>query len=126
MSLQHHNSKASILWHSAFFMVQLSHLYITIGKTITLTIWTFVSKVMSLLFNMVSKFVIDFLQDLVVESPCSPRDSQESSPTPQFKSFNSSALSLLYGPTLTSIHDYWKNYSLDYMDLCRQSDISAF
>ena len=48
-----------------------------------------------------------------VGSPCSPRDSQESSPTPQFKNINSSALSFLYGPTLTSIHDYWKNHSLD-------------
>ena len=45
--------------------------------------------------------------------PCSPRDSQESSPTPQFKSINSSMLSFLYGPTLTSIHDYWKNHSFD-------------
>ena len=46
-------------------------------------------------------------------SPCSPRDSQESSPTPQFKSINSLALSFLYSPTLTSIHDYWKNHSFD-------------
>ena len=46
-------------------------------------------------------------------SPCSPRDSQESSPTPQFKNINSSALSFLHSPTLTSIHDYWKNHSLD-------------
>ena len=59
--LQHHNSKASILWHSAFFMVQLSHLYMTTGKTIALTRWTFVGKVMSLLFNMLSKLVITFL-----------------------------------------------------------------
>ena len=51
--LQHHSSKASILLHSAFFMVQLSHLFMTIGKTIALTIWTFISKVMSLLFNTV-------------------------------------------------------------------------
>ena len=51
--LQHHSSKASILQHSAFFTVQLSHLYMTTGKTIALTIWTFVSKVMSLLFNTV-------------------------------------------------------------------------
>ncbi|XDC50180.1 hypothetical protein R6Z07M_001362 [Ovis aries] len=49
--LQHHSSKASILWHSAFFMVQLSHPYMTIGKTIALIMWTFVCKVMSLLFN---------------------------------------------------------------------------
>ena len=51
------------------------------------------------------------------------RDSQESSPTPQFKSINSLALSLLYGPTLTSIHDYWKNHSLDYTDHCRQRSL---
>ena len=49
----------------------------------------------------------------LVGSPCGPRDSQESSPTPQYKSINSSALSFLYGPTLTSIHDLWKNHSLD-------------
>ena len=49
--LQHHSLKASILWHSAFFMVQLSHPYITPGKTIALTTWTFVSKEMSMLFN---------------------------------------------------------------------------
>ena len=48
-----------------------------------------------------------------IGSPCSPRDSQESSPTPQFKSINSSALSFLYSPTLTSIHNHWKNHSLD-------------
>ena len=59
--LQHHSSKASILQHSAFFMVQLSHLYMTNGKTIALTKWTFVSKVMSLLFNMLSRLVITFL-----------------------------------------------------------------
>ena len=54
-----------------------------------------------------------FLQDGLVGSPCSPRDSQESSPTPQFKSINSSVLSFLHSPTLTSIHDHWKNHSLD-------------
>ena len=53
------------------------------------------------------------LQNGLVGSPCRPRDSQESSPTPQFKSINSSALSLLYSPTLTSIHDHRKNHSLD-------------
>ena len=58
--LQHHSSKASVLWCSAFFMVQLSHLYMAIGKTIALTIGTFVSKVTSLLFNMLSRFVITF------------------------------------------------------------------
>ena len=59
--LQHHNSKASVLRCSAFFMVQLSHPYMTAGKTIALTIQTFVGKVMSLLFNMLPRFVIAFL-----------------------------------------------------------------
>ena len=59
--LQHHSSKASILWHSAFFIVQLSHPYMTTGKTIALTRWTFVDKVMSLLFNMLSRLVTSFL-----------------------------------------------------------------
>ena len=59
--LQHHSSKASILQCSAFFMVQLSHAYMTTGKSIALTRWTFVGKVMSLLFNMKSRFVITFL-----------------------------------------------------------------
>ena len=59
--LQHHSSKASILRHSAFFIVQLSHPYMTTGKTIALTRWTFVGKVMSLLFNMLSRLVITFL-----------------------------------------------------------------
>ena len=59
--LQHHSSKTSILWHSAFFMVQLSHPYMTTGKAIALTRWTFVGKVKSLLFNMLSRLVITFL-----------------------------------------------------------------
>ena len=63
-------------------------------------------------------FRTDFLKDWPVWSLCCPRDSQESSPTPQLKSINSLVLSLFYGPTLTSIHDYWKNQSFDSMDLC--------
>ena len=63
---QHHSSKASILLHSAFFIPQLSHPYITTGKTIALTRWTFVGKVMSLLFNMLSRLVIA----LVPRSKC--------------------------------------------------------
>ena len=59
--LQHHSSKASILQHSAFPTVQLSHPYMTTGKTIALTRWTFVDKVMSMLFNMLSRLVIAFL-----------------------------------------------------------------
>ena len=59
--LQHHSLKASILWCSAFFIVQLEHTYVTTGKTIALTRWTFVGKVMSLLFNMLSRLNIAFL-----------------------------------------------------------------
>ena len=58
---QHHSSKASILWRSAFFIVQLSHPYMTTGKIVSLTRWTFVGKVMSLLFNMQSRLVVTFL-----------------------------------------------------------------
>uniref|UniRef100_A0AC11EK37 Uncharacterized protein n=1 Tax=Ovis aries TaxID=9940 RepID=A0AC11EK37_SHEEP len=59
--LQHHSSKASVLQHSAFFTVQLSHPYMTAGKTIALTRWNIVDRVMSLLFNMLSRLVITFL-----------------------------------------------------------------
>ena len=74
--LQYHSSEASFLWHSAFFMVQLSHLDMTTGKTIALTRWTFVNKVMSLLFNMLSRLIIAFLprnKHLLIswlQSPC--------------------------------------------------------
>ena len=86
--LQHHSSKASILWHSAFFMVQLSNPYMTTGKTIALTRWTFVSKVMSLLFNVLSRFVIAFLPrnssvqfiHSVVSDSLQPHESQHASP----------------------------------------------
>ena len=66
-------------------------------------------------------FRIDWFDLLAVQ-----RDSQESSLAQQFESIYSSALSLLYGPTLTSIHDYWKNHSFDLTDLCLQSNVSAF
>ena len=66
-------------------------------------------------------FRMDWLDLLAVQG-----DSQESSPTPQFKSINSSVLSLLHSPTLTSIHDHRKNHSLDWMNLCWQSNVSAF
>ena len=59
-------------------------------------------------------------------NPCCPRDYQESSPTPQFKSISSFMLTFLYSPTLTSIHGYWKNHSFDYMDFCWLSNVSAF
>ena len=59
-------------------------------------------------------------------SPCSPRDSQVSCPTPQFKTINSSLLTILYGATVTSIHDNWKNHSFDYTELFQQSNVSTF
>ena len=70
--LQHHSSKASILRHSAFFVVQLSHSYMTTGKTIALTRWTFVGKVMSLLFNMLSKLVLNLLLVFLVSPKMAP------------------------------------------------------
>ena len=73
--LQHHSSKASILWCSAFFIVQLSHMYMTTGKTIALTRWTFVGKVMSLLLKMLSRLVLTFLprsKHLSISWPQSP------------------------------------------------------
>ena len=84
--LQYHTSKASILWHSAFFTLQLSHPYMTTGKTVSLTRWTFVGKVVSLLFNMLSRLVITFLPKskhlliswlqslsvVILELPCPP------------------------------------------------------
>ena len=71
-------------------------------------------------------FRIDLLEDWLLGSPWSPRDSQESSPTPQLKSISSSVLSFLYGPTLRFIHDYWKNHSFEDTNLCWQSNVSAF
>ena len=68
----------------------------------------------------------DLLWDGLIGSPCSPRDPQESSPTPQFKSVNSLTLSLLHSPALTSIHDHWKNHSPDQTAPCCQSNVSAF
>ena len=70
---QHHSSKATILWRSAFFTVQLSHPYMTTGKTVALTRWTFIGKVISLLFNMLSRLFITFLprsKRLLMQSPC--------------------------------------------------------
>ena len=71
-------------------------------------------------------FRLDFLEDWLVWFPCCPRNSQESSLASQFENINSSALRFLYGPTFTLLHDYWKNHSFEYMDLCQHSDVSAF
>ena len=86
-----------------------------------------VAKVLELHFNISSSNeysgLISFRTDW---SPCSPRDSQESSLAPQFASINSLVLSLLYGSTLTSVYDYWKNHSFEHTDLRQQSDASTF
>ena len=79
--------------------------------------WFFTSGGQSIGASVLASVLPMNIQDWLVWS-CRPRDSQESSPTPLFKSINSLTLSLLYGPTLTSIHDYWKNHSFDYTDLC--------
>ena len=71
-------------------------------------------------------FRVDLPSDWLVWSPCCPGGFQESSPTPWFKGINSLAFCLLYGPPLTTVCDHWEDYSLGYMDLCRQSNISAF
>ena len=76
--------------------------------------------------GLISDIQTDFIQDGLVGSPCSPKDSQKSSPTPQFKSINSSVLSFLYSLTFASIHDYWKNHSFDKTGLCWQSNVSTF
>ena len=89
-----------------------------------------VAKVLELQFQHHRSFqgivTVDFPKDWLVWCPCYPRDSQESSPASQFESINSLALSLLYGPALTPIHDHWKNHSFDDMDLCWQRNVSSF
>ena len=105
--LQHHNSKQSILWHSAFFTVQLSHPYMTTGKTITFTRWTFVSKVMSLLFNMLSMLVIIFLprsKHLLISWLQSP--SAVILEPPKIKSDTVSTFSVFFFFFLKSVHWY--------------------
>ena len=82
--------------------------------------WSFNFKSPSSEYSGLISFRINWLDLLAVQG------TQESSPTPQFKSISSSVLSLLYGPTLTSLHGYRKKYSFDYTDFCQQSDISAF
>ena len=112
--LQHHSSKASILWHSAFLMVQLSHPYMTLGKTIALTRQTFVGKIMSLLFNVLSRFVIAFLprskgllisslhspSAVILEPPKIKSHPVLCNPTPGF-------LVLYYLPKFAQIHVHW-------------------
>ena len=83
--------------------------------------WNLSFSISSSRMNIQGSFRMDWF-DLLEGSPW---DSQESSPAPQFESINSSVLSLLYGTALTSVHDYWKNHSFDYMDICWQSQVFA-
>ena len=114
----------------------MSRLFFTLSQHQALFQWvgsSLVAKVLELQLQHQSSqwiFRVDFLnihwKDWLVWSSCCPRDSQKSFPAPQFQSINSSAFSLLFGPTLTSVHYYWKNHSFDYMDLCQQSAVYAF
>ena len=89
--------------------IQMSQLFASGGQSIGVSTSTSVLPIHS---------KTDFLYYGKFESPCNPRDSQESPPTPQFKGINSSVLSFLYSTSLTSIHDYWENHSLDWTELC--------
>ena len=104
--LQHHGSKSSVLLCSAFFIVQLSHPYMTTGKTIALTRQAFVGRVTSLLYNMLSRLVTTFL------------------PRSKYLLIFSTQLSLYSNST--SMHDYWKNHSFDLMDLFWNRNVSSF
>ena len=101
-SVDHFSSCLSILPSSGYF--PMSRLFTSGGQSIG-------TSVSASLLPMHIR--TEFLYDWLVWSPCSPRDAQKSSPTPQFKSINSLIFSLLYGPTLISIQDYWKNHSFD-------------
>ena len=87
-----------------------------------------VAKVLELQLTLIFQWIfrVDFLWDWLVWSLCCPRDSQELFPTPQLENINSLAPSLLYGPTLTSVYDYWKNQSFNYTNLCWKSNVFAF
>ena len=87
-----------------------------------------VAKVLELQLTLIFQWIfrVDFLWDWLVWSLCCPRDSQELFPTPQLENINSLAPSLLYGPTLTSVYDYWKNHSFNYTNLCWKSNVFAF
>ena len=100
--LQHHSSKASILWHSAFFIVQLSHPYMTTGKTIALTRQTFVGKVMSLLFNMLSRFNHQ-ISPILSDSSLFPFSSGLYCPTPG-PPMTSLGSQILFLPLFVSVH----------------------
>ena len=100
---------------------QMSQLFASGGKIIGVS-----ASASVLPINIQEWFPLGLTGWISEQSKRTLKDSQESSPTPQFKSINSSVLSFLYSPILTSIHDYWKNHSSDWMDLFWQSNVSAF
>ena len=97
-------------------LLQYSCLENTMDRRATGWLWSMGSQRWDTTEQLTFTYMLE-LHSWLVWSPCCPRDSQESSPAPSFESINSWALSLPYGPTLAFIHDYWKNYSFDYMDL---------
>ena len=123
-SLQYHNSKASVFQHSAFFMAQLSHLYMTTGKTIALTIQTFVGKVISLLFNMLSRFVMVFLPRRKIQYKrvwnaalgCNLKNNRMISVRFQGKSFNITVIQV-YAPATNAKEAEAKQFNADLQDL---------
>ena len=149
---QHHNSKASILWCSAFVVIQHSHLYMTTGKPCCCCSVIHPSSFCAQSFPATGTFPVSQLftsddQNAGVSTSASvfpmsiqgwfplrltdlislvSKGPQEPSPAPQFEGISSSALHLLYGPALITIHDHWEDHSLDYTDLCQQSNVSAF
>ena len=139
--LQHHSTKASILWHSAFTRVQLSHLYMATGKTTALIIQTFVGKVMSLLFNILSRFVIAFLprsKHLLISWLQSPSAVILEPKTIRVVSSAYLRLLIFFLPILIpacessrlAFHVMYSAYKFnkqgDNTHLCQQSDISSF
>ena len=110
--LQHHSSKASILWCSAFFTAHLSHLVLFVSDSQRIG-----ASASVLPMNIQAWYPLRLTGLISLQSMGLSRVFL----TSQFKSINSSVLSLLYGPASISIHEYWKNHSFDYMDLCRQS-----
>ena len=114
--LQHHNAKASVLWCSVFFMVQLSHLYMTTEKAIALTLQSFVSKVMSLLFNMLSRLITTFLPRSSSVQLLSHVQPLTHGPVRLLCPWDFQARILEWVAIFSSrgsIQDYWKNYSFD-------------
>ena len=119
-------SSRLILWHPLLFLLSIFPSIRDFPVS-----WLFTSDeqntVASALASVLPRNIrVDFPWDWLVWSLCCPRNFQESSPAAQFKSINSLAFYFLYGPALTTVRDHWEDHSLDCMDLCQQSNVSAF